>query len=220
MKEVLVGTINYHEIMQEVLKRTMQYRAGYIPQKMDEPECLPPVAENIAACADTIVQAITDNRTLSHCNPRFPYLFMAWVLVGSDNPDETYMNLKVAESNHHTAAILIRLALGDAVPETEIAAVFPNIHYMLRDITKVLCKWADRATSTCTHSFDGNSIQAIYTALRIVREAVYSAETLQIFRQRLTEWAYLSDDETLQIARQLLFDILETLTEAKKLPED
>lgn len=230
MKEAIIGTDDYHDTMKQVAQNGMQRMAGYKPQIADMSIELPPVGEKFAVCADHMVQHITLDHTLINCNPRCPYLFLAWLLIGSDN---IFRNSQYIEDDllHRQVAILhIRIVLGDVLLTSEILETMNAASTCARAIA------ADVRTDSSTTLANAEAARAASRAARAIVSdtprlsastvtaagvtCAYNVDdfagTLTYVRrklsQRMQEWAYISDAKALQIVQQLLFDILDVGT--------
>jgi hypothetical protein len=173
-----------------------------------------PVAENVAACADAIVQRIANDETLVDCNPRSPYLFLTWLLIGDDNFNRVNLNVEIDQLEVDVAILLLRLALGDTVCNSEIRTFIKRIRRFSFDDMKPADVSAYRgvgfaACSACRYALDGDIAKASHDALRAVHVTVYELDTFLFFREKLLQWEHISDEEAFIIARQLLFDIVD-----------
>ena len=115
------GTTEYHPIMRQIVTNSLQRMAGYIAPTMSIPEIqITPVHENYLEQVDAMMQALANDDSLVNCNPRAPYLLLAWLLVGSDNPYRNCQYVNDTRIHKQVAIIHIRIASGDAPLESEI----------------------------------------------------------------------------------------------------
>lgn len=109
--------------MRQIATTGLQRMAGYIAPVMTVTDSvIASVHENYLERVDPIMQALADDESLVNCNPRAPYLMLAWLLVGSDNPYRSCKYVDNTTIHKQVAIIHIRIALGDTPVEGEINA--------------------------------------------------------------------------------------------------
>ena len=171
-----------------------------------------------------MMQELMGDRLLTDCNPRSPYLVLVWMLIGSDNE---YRICQYVDARHllkQVAIIHIRIVLGDvpaySVKKASEAARNVSHTRVTKDATwTAWCAtaWvADTALWAATiHATDlirGAAHSTLFAvkdaeeAARMSGVAANSAKTAISAKAR--QWAHISDEEALQIARQLMLDIL------------
>lgn len=123
MKAAIIGTTEYHKAMRQITANTLQRVAGFIAPTMPVREIqIESVHESYLERVDAVMQALADDSDLVNCNPRSPYLMLAWLLVGSDNPYRSCQYVDDTRIHRQVAIIHIRIALGDTPVEGEINA--------------------------------------------------------------------------------------------------
>jgi hypothetical protein len=225
LKAAILGTEDYHATMREIVDTSLRRRINYVPQRMSvDSNCiLPPVHADYLPQVDLIMQKLADDNELVNCNPRSAYLMLAWLLMGSDNEYRTclYVDMLIPKQ---VAIILIRIALGNTPLSVELKAVARAVDE---------AKWA----SQDTYWFAWNGVWAVARAatsaadrdritFRVKGIAEFAAAAIAVMESvakndgiadgvvkttissKARQWAHISDEEALQIARQLTLDIL------------
>lgn len=111
MKAAILGTDDYHATMQQIAQNALLRR--YILQTSEVALELPAVDKRFAKHTDTFVQSILRDKSFINCNPRSPYLFLAWLLIGSDNQYRTHPLVDNIKIQLMVAILQLRIALGD-----------------------------------------------------------------------------------------------------------
>jgi hypothetical protein len=229
VKAALLGTTDYHATMRELARDALLRK--YILQMTENALELPPVDKRFTQHTDTFIQSILRNNSFINCNPRSLYLFLAWLLSGSDNQYRTYPFADNIKLQLMVAILQLRIALGDntvddmlnsvmiqtenepmqtpyKIVEVAYSALLESdiefaAYFAVKSTVSYAADVQKNSNSGYPYGFSNDSSSEIKTLNRF-RGLIWNYVTL-----RLKEWAYISDDEALQIARQLLFDILD-----------
>lgn len=212
MKAAILGTTDYHTTMQQIAQNALQRMGGYIPQKAEIPTSLPPISEDFSGCAVETIQKILDWKLGTDINPRSLYLFLVWVLVGSDNPYHLCKHDEKIPFDKRVATLLIRLALGDELRRDEVRTIEVSGYTTFLRIEKVKVISLDESFTTTLAEHIIKVINAAYDRLASKHWNGDLFTIWSCFTQQMQEWAYISDEEAGLIARQLLFDILDAGT--------
>lgn len=227
LKAAVVGTEDYHSIMRQIAVNTIQHKAGYTPQTAARATPIPSVEKNFAACADALVQAITRNQAHNHCNRRSPYLWLVWLLVGSDNPYRTAQYVDDDTLLRQITMILIRIALGDVLTSSIILELIADVDaarftratlvraievdFVTRDVIYALARAvdanADRCAACVVETLDDAVVMAVGDVAFNRRESRVAAIRKTLV-QKMEDWAHIKDGQALQTARQLFWDAL------------
>jgi hypothetical protein len=215
MKAAILGTDDYHATMQTAARNALHPQPKIAAIK---PFLLPAVAENYAVCSDVIVRRIADIQRKTNCNPRVPYLFLAWFLLGSDNPYRIGPYISDDLKYKQVAILFLRVALGDSPSDP-----------IINTLRKVSLAGADYSPTHISHAV-AHAAQILYSAAKgfdadvarhvmqvifvdyahlAIREAMERTAAWETFKHAMQKWMYISDEEALIIARQLLFDIVD-----------
>jgi hypothetical protein len=121
MRTAVIGTANSNcvgtekTILQDAGIRGMQRLAGMIPQQMpfDAPT-MPPLEDNFGLCSKTIMASLGGFQLaeLKHMDTRMPYLLLAWLLAGADNPYRLSQTNAEATIVQHMACLMLATACG------------------------------------------------------------------------------------------------------------
>jgi hypothetical protein len=121
---IIEGTTEYHQLMRQIVTNSLQSMAGYIAPTMAASEIqTTTVHENYLERVDPMMQALADDESLMNCNPRAPYLMLAWLLVGSDNRYRSCQYVEDMRHHKQVAIIHIRIASGYTPSEDEIKTI-------------------------------------------------------------------------------------------------
>ena len=218
IKNAVIGTEAYHETMRQIATDGLQRMAGYKVQSLDSLCCyIPPVDSDYLDRVDTIMQTLADDVSLTDCNPRSPFLMLAWLLIGSDNPYASCQYVYDAKLHTRIAIILIRIALGDTPVQSYIQAIKIAT---VKAAGKAAVTWGARASWMASWAARAAArVWIVETAAGIVEtiadavsEATVDAEAkdsaLITIASRAKQWSHITDTHVMQIVQQLLFDIL------------
>jgi hypothetical protein len=194
------------EIAQFLLQRAitkLQYKAAYVPGKLDEPvSTLMPVGDLFAEVAKFKMTRLCDE-PIEVCNPRAPYLVLAWLLVGSDNPYR--VNQYVANDDRIMCSVAYRLLM-----------IACGIIRTPMELSATVVGWAARNAAGRTGSSEGRAAWeatrdaawavgtdarihgAIWGVARAAGNRIY-----QLNRKTKTRWQAMQD-------RDVLHDIVRT----------
>jgi hypothetical protein len=217
LKAAILGTSDYHATMREIVDTSLRHRINYVPQRMSvDSNCiLPPVHPNYLYEIDLKIQEFGDE-WITNCNPRSPYLLMAWLLIGSDNKYRACQYVDEMNITKHVAIIHIRIALGDMPLSGDLSnAVRISGDMGLKTEKNVIwTAWraiwaAARAAEDYTHiGAVGSVARETDAAARISGLAENQDVAWDTICNKSREWAHITDEEALQIAHQLTLDIL------------
>jgi hypothetical protein len=211
--EAVLGTDDYHATMRVIARNALQQQAGYVAPTMDTvTDGIMPVEAEYLERVDPIMQTLADDETLTGCNPRVPYLMFAWILVGSDNPYRKYVeDTSIIE---RIAITHLRIALGNAPCDSVIDALRDEIWAVgqvaawavgqpsLRDAVRATLR--DAAWAVGHAAVRASLRDAVRVAIKAsLRDALRDA-----VRSKALSLAHITDAQALNIARQLILDIL------------
>jgi hypothetical protein len=210
----------------------------YVPLRMNpnsQRSLLPPVHADYLERVDLIMQDLGEDEGLANCNPRSPYLLLAWLLVGWDNEYRTCQYLDEMRITKQVVSIHIRIALGDTPLHDgiwDIVGVVRDIraNRTARDVTWIawsatwsvaraaLTTWAGNwsissaALTRQTSWVAGGTAGAAKAAAKAAEDAAMTFGVVDdaarvAISTKARQWAHISDEEALQIARQLTLDI-------------
>jgi hypothetical protein len=192
LKSAILGTQHTGDDARDILRqagiRGFQRLAGYIAPVMpvlDDYE-IAPVHENYLALVDPMIQELADNKNLVNCNPRAPYLLLAWLVVGSDNPYRSCQYASDTRIHNQVAIYHIRIALGDII-KGQVSSVSSIVNFTAAAWADKTASWVDRTNARAAAK------ATIWTAIK---------NQAALFGQ-------IDDSRALCIARQLTLDILE-----------
>jgi hypothetical protein len=195
--EAVLGTEDYHATMRVIARNALQQQAGYVAPTMDTvTDGIMPVEAEYLERVDPIMQTLADDETLTGCNPRVPYLMFAWILVGSDNPYRKYV--EDTSIIGRIAIIHLRIALGDAPPDSAIDALRDEIWAVFQASLRAAVRDAVRAAVR-------DAAWAVGQAA--IRDAV-GAATRDAARSKALSLAHITDAQALCVARGITLDIL------------
>jgi hypothetical protein len=158
-----------------------------------------------------------------NCNPRSPYLVLAWLLISSDNKYRICQYSDNIPLLKQVAIMHIRIALGDNPPVSEMTdtlmVAFDRANVPQRNtLTLYWLVWTATVCAamiaTKIHELSHNAVAN--DARAVAEYAINANASVGLSRvaariaisTKARQWAHISDEEALQIARQLTFDIL------------
>jgi len=218
MKAALLGT--YHpsiteterQILLTAVKKALQRQAGYIPKHIAETPPLPSMTENLALSAAAMMSAICE-ADISDCNPRAPYLFLAWLLAGSDHLYWLRTRYRTDKRlMYHVAEQLILTAVGDGSTSDKLTRA--DARLLNNDSpARAAAVWASRAV---IHAAKGTQELAAHAARQATREPLKMMFTWSrrdsawvALQKRAMTWCGLDDLSAGRIAQTLMLDIFE-----------
>jgi hypothetical protein len=240
MKAAVLGTIDYHTTMQQAAKNALQRQAGYIPQVCNsaiEIE-LPCVHETFTKHADGITQSLAYMENARDCNPRSLYLYLAWLLIGSDNPFRLNRYLENDAFHQRIAFQYFGIALGLVLPTgiyqrslgfdlrhgrfiaeriAELAYELVHTHFRhyfgynnLPGYLKLRTTDIRNDVVTYTAYFARQYPEDYMEEFSMSSGSAYRLHITYFLSKQLRRWMYLSDMELLPIFRQLMLDLYST----------
>jgi hypothetical protein len=222
MKSAILGTRHLKQpvepklLLQDTGIKVLQRMAGYQPAAMpvDIPK-LPPVAKPIQPIADTIMAIFCGGGTgIRNCNPRAPYLMLAWILVGADNPYRV-MNYAARDSFlRPVLAVLLRCAMGERFTDEELQTfVSTSLTVTVERTDEDWLQYADETIAWVVEAMkELNSVGNKATSA--VRAVIWSTTRFSVIhaslliQQQARAWCYLDDEEAWLAIQSLLLDAL------------
>ena len=218
MKAAILGTTpsEAQQLLQDVGIRALRRMAGYQPQTMPfEIPKLPSISKPNQSTADKVMAILCGSGAgVRNCNPRVPYLMLAWLLVGADNEYRVSDYAAPYSFLQPVLALLLRCAMGERftaeVFDTYIFTSFAsNIGHSRED-------WAYYADETISwiveamKELNGTG----HRATESVRAVLWSATRFSVLhaslviQQQARAWCYLDDEEAWLVIQSLLLDAL------------
>jgi hypothetical protein len=217
MKAAILGTQSMPEQDERALLRSvgiaaLQQMAGYVPAQIP-PQTLRlfPVEAPYRDCALRLMVQLCD-QPIEDCNPRVPYLFLAWLLVGSDNDYRATQYVMNDQIVRRIAAAFISMACGEAptlekLEQIRKATVGISSSATIKaarlavDIAAGQKVEADRITATV----------AVTAANRIFHSQTHLSRhphvIIEGLQQRAAAWCTISDNEIIDILYSMVWDI-------------
>jgi hypothetical protein len=229
LKAAILGTEDYHATMRELANSGLRRKLNYAPLQMNPDSPHLPVTPVYVEPPDLIMQILANDGTIADCNRRSIHLVVAWLLVASDNEYRICQYIDNVWIIKLVAILHIRIALGDMPSDSAI-----DYAVSVTGDNRAATKTAEDVTSGAWSATWGTAQVAwavkaglIYKGRRSAAGAIgYSIESAAFAHATATastdagdvainatytkarEWAYINDEEALQIARQLTLDIL------------
>jgi hypothetical protein len=229
MKAAVVGTQYLSQtepvaILREAGIRGFRRMAGYVPPTMpvdDSVFSLLPVADIFINIADDVLHSLHAEKVIKDCNPRASYLVLARLL---DWLDRKYLTTYHAPYPvmRYAKLLLIGIAAGYYIPLTFSRPRFAEI----TDKRSIWTKYASIATMKIIELIYQ---QDILSGLNTPPEFYYVSPTIRSMNvadlvasalggwttrakiQKIAlQWAYMSDEQALEIIQSMLWTMLET----------
>jgi hypothetical protein len=230
LKAAILGTDNYHATMRQTADSSLRRALSYTPPRLNVDSLHNSFPLVHAACSqetDKMMQQLGSDSRFTNCNKCSPYLILAWLLIGSDNEYRTCQYLDDLRLPKQIAIIHVRLALGNVNVKGEKEVVtqvarasriaLDNWRPKDRHITRValLATWAAARTAQAIVATirSVNIPGAAGGAAKAAEDAASMSGVVEgvartAISTKAREWAHISDEEALRIARQLTLDIL------------
>jgi hypothetical protein len=140
LKAAVLGTADYHTTMRQIVDDSLRRLVNYVPSHMNVDNSynsLPPVHADYLPQVDLIMQKLAGDNELLDCNPRSPYLMLAWLLIGSDNEYRICQYIDDMCIAKQAAIIHIRIALGGTPVLRDIQDAFKVARQRSEDASSV-----------------------------------------------------------------------------------
>jgi hypothetical protein len=217
MKAAIRGTdhcrdnFNPRTVLHEAAVQGLQYMAGYVPAQMPIQSIdLPPVIAHDQRTSDDFMTSLC-GYAVQQCNQRVPYMLLAWLLVGSDNPYRVKDYAAYDSLLRPVTQIALRCALGEQFTVKTLQPIIDQSWLIKEDREgDVWSIWADETISWVIWAIRSNGEQAV----KAVEAAVWSATriaTIQasaLIHKYAQTWCNIEDEEIWQIVQQLLLEVL------------
>jgi hypothetical protein len=186
--------------------------SGHIPQQIPIQRLkLPRVEKPYLDCAVRLMVQMCE-KPIEYCNPRVPYLFLAWLLVSSDNEYRATQYVNEGSMVRCVAAALISIACGEAPPVAKLEQIRKSASSVASSAT---WKAARLAVDSATHQkveADRVLSAVAWTASNRMfhRRGAPLRQPQAIIRwlqQRAHEWCYISDSQVIAILYEMVWDI-------------
>ena len=217
MKAAILGTQSTPAQDERVLLRSMgisalQHMAGYVPTQIP-PQAIRlfPVELPYRDAALRLMVQLCE-QPIEICNPRVPYLFLAWLLVGADNEYRATQYVDDDQIIRSVAAALISIACGEAPAVKKLEAIRKTASSVASSATWKAARLAvdiaaghggeaDRVTSAVAWTA---SNRIFHSQTPLSRHPQSIVDWLQ---QRAREWRSISDDDVIYILYDMVWDV-------------
>jgi hypothetical protein len=217
MKAAILGTQSLPAQDERALLRSagiaaFRQMAGYIPSQIPSQTIrLFPLESPYRECALRLMVQLC-SQPLEVCNPRIPYLFLAWLLVGSDNHYRATQYVSDDRIVRRVAAAFISIACGEA-PSIE------KLEQIRKDAVGVASSATLKAARLAVDIAAGHKVEADRIAATIAVTASnriyhsqthlsrYSHEIVEWLQERAYAWSTITDNEVIDILYGMVWDV-------------
>jgi hypothetical protein len=203
----------------------LQQKAGFIAPRMsaDEPIFFD-VAEPYASVAPTVLHRLCSMQPPA-TSPRIPYLLLAWMLFGSDNPFRVLDHIPEVTLTRWVGFHLLTIACGLRLTASEFRHVLSAAaalaqqpksgqYWMtseLEDARKIVLAASEIASGTTRYGFGAHAniakVRFEYLAIH-TRLAQQRGDITYPINDRIYRWSKLDDAALFALAMRLMRDLL------------